>query len=82
MLGGDRLADSIEDRFQISLLAAFYLLDDDQLFSAAYLDRKTAQIDTLIMTENESIILLQEIRTSLISEVVTGKIDVRDEVTA
>ena len=55
---------------------------DEQCVIAAYLDRKTAQIDTLIMTENESIILLQEIRTSLISEVVTGKIDVRDEVTA
>jgi type I restriction enzyme, S subunit len=45
-----------------------------------YLDQKTKQIDTLIEKENKRIELLKEYRQSLISKVVTGKIDVRDEV--
>lgn len=42
------------------------------------LDRKTIQIDIQIGQEKKSIELLQEYRTALISEVVTGKIDVRE----
>jgi type I restriction enzyme, S subunit len=49
---------------------------------AKYLDDETQKIDTLIDKENKRIKLLQEYRKSLISEVVTGKIDVRDEVVA
>ncbi len=45
-----------------------------------HLDRETQKIDTLIEKENQRIDLLREYRQSLISEVVTGKIDVRDEV--
>ena len=45
-----------------------------------YLDRKTKQINNLISTERRKIELLKEYRQSLISEVVTGKIDVRNEV--
>ena len=45
-----------------------------------FLDRKTQQIDELIATEQRKIELLKEYRQSLISEVVTGKIDVRSEV--
>ena len=45
-----------------------------------FLDRKTQQIDELISTEQRKIELLKEYRQSLISEAVTGKIDVRDEV--
>lgn len=41
-----------------------------------FLDRKTAQIDAQVTREQKSIELLKEFRTSLISEVVTGKIDV------
>jgi len=44
-----------------------------------FLDRKTEQIDTLIAAEQRKIELLKEYRQSLISEAVTGKIDVRDE---
>lgn len=44
-----------------------------------FLDRKTQQIDELIATEQRKIELLKEYRQSLISEVVTGKIDVRSE---
>ena len=46
----------------------------------AFLDRKTQQIDELISAERRKIELLKEYRQSLISEVVTGKIDVRNEV--
>ena len=45
-----------------------------------FLDRKTQQIDELIATEQRKIELLKEYRQSLISEAVTGKIDVRNEV--
>ena len=45
-----------------------------------HLDQETKKIDTLIEKENKQIELLKEYRQSLISEVVTGKIDVRNEV--
>ncbi len=50
----------------------------EQLAIAAYLDRKTAQIDTAISGIRQEIALLQEYRQALIFEVVTGKIDVQD----
>ena len=45
-----------------------------------FLDHKTKQIDELIAAEQRKVELLKEYRQSLISEVVTGKIDVRNEV--
>ena len=45
-----------------------------------FLNCKTQQIDELITAERRKIELLKEYRQSLISEVVTGKIDVRNEV--
>ena len=45
-----------------------------------YLDQKTVQTNDLISTEHRKIELLKEYRQSLISEAVTGKIDVRNEV--
>jgi type I restriction enzyme, S subunit len=45
---------------------------------AAFLDHKTAKIDTLIEKQQRLIELAQERRTALISAAVTGKIDVRD----
>ena len=42
------------------------------------LDRKTQQIDELIAAEQRKIELLKEYRQSLISEAVTGRIDVRN----
>ena len=47
---------------------------------ANFLDHKTKQIDELIAAEHRKIELLKEYRQSLISEAVTGKIDVRNEV--
>ena len=52
----------------------------EQTQIADFLVRKPRQIDELIATEQRKIELLKEYRQSLISEVVTGKIDVRDEV--
>ena len=43
-----------------------------------YLDEQTQKIDSNIEKETQRIELLKEYRQSLISEVVTGKIDVRD----
>lgn len=43
-----------------------------------YLDEQTQKIDNTIEKETQRIELLKEYRQSLISEVVTGKIDVRD----
>ncbi len=43
-----------------------------------YLDKETTKIDSTIEKETQRIDLLKEYRQSLISEVVTGKVDVRD----
>ena len=52
----------------------------EQTQIANFLNRKTKQIDELITTEQRKIELLKEYRQSLISEAVTGKIDVRNKV--
>ena len=52
----------------------------EQTQIANFLDHKTEQIDELITTEQRKIEILKEYRQSLISEAVTGKIDVRSEV--
>ena len=54
--------------------------DQEQMQIADLLDHKTEQIDELIAAEQRKIELLKEYRQSLISEAVTGKIDVRSEV--
>ena len=54
--------------------------DSEQRQIADFLNNKTQQIDKLITTEQRKIELLKEYRQSLISEAVTGKIDVRNEV--
>lgn len=52
--------------------------ESEQKAIADYLDAKTAQIDGQITRERRSVELLREYRTALISEAVTGKIDVRN----
>ncbi len=54
------------------------LIEQTQI--ANFLDHKTAQIDELRSNEQRSVELLKEYRQTLISEVVTGKIDIRSEV--
>lgn len=46
---------------------------------AAFLDRETARIDSLVDKTRQSIELLKERRSALIMAAVTGKIDVREE---
>ncbi len=48
----------------------------EQIAIAAFLDRETAKIDTLIQSAEKAITLTQERRSALISAAVTGKIDV------
>ena len=52
-------------------------LSEEQSAIADFLNRKTSQIDELIEKKQYEIVLLQEYRSALISEAVTGKIDVR-----
>ena len=55
-------------------------LSEQQKQIVDYLDQKTQETNELIATEQRKIELLKEYRQSLISEAVTGKIDVRNEV--
>ncbi|MEA4806171.1 hypothetical protein [Acetobacterium wieringae] len=48
----------------------------EQQAIATYLDTKTAQIDQIITTITTQIQTLQELRKTLINDVVTGKIKV------
>jgi type I restriction enzyme S subunit len=50
---------------------------EEQANILAFIDSKTTQLDTQIADTEQEIELLQEYRTALISEAVTGKIDVR-----
>jgi type I restriction enzyme S subunit len=50
----------------------------EQISIVNYLDRQTTKIDALITETQNSIALLKEHRTALISAAVTGKIDVRE----
>ena len=48
----------------------------EQQAIATYLDGKTAQIDSIVVTINSQIDRLRELRKTLINDVVTGKIKV------
>jgi type I restriction enzyme, S subunit len=50
----------------------------EQFQIVSFLDEQTQKIDSTIEKETQRIELLKEYRQSLISEVVTGKVDVRD----
>ncbi len=56
-------------------------LREQELISEA-LDKKTSEMDGVIKKTGDSIKLLKEYRTALISAAVTGKIDVREEVSS
>lgn len=65
---------------EVGMIEITFPAADEQRDIAAFLDSETARIDTLIEKINNSIDLLREYRTALISTAVTGKIDVRKEV--
>ena len=50
----------------------------EQVAIVEYLDRTTAEIDIAVNRAERQIELLNEYRTRLIADVVTGKLDVRD----
>ena len=70
----DKLTQADLDRITIPMPPCL-----EQAQIADFLDHKTKQIDELRANEEQTIKLLKEYRQSLISEVVTGKIDVRGE---
>jgi type I restriction enzyme S subunit len=53
---------------------------DEQRRIVKYLDMRCSQIDTLIAKANEVVATLRECRSALITDAVTGKIDVRESV--
>jgi type I restriction enzyme S subunit len=53
---------------------------EEQHAISCHLDIKISEIDKIITKSHQEIELLKEYKTALISEVVTGKVDVRDEV--
>lgn len=53
---------------------------EEQIEIAEFIDQQTIRIDSLINKMVKEIELLKEYKTALISEVVTGKVDVRNEI--
>ena len=68
-------------RFTLEIISRFRLLAPplpEQRAIAVFLDQQTAKIDNLITKTQRQIDRLSAYRTSLISDAVTGKIDVRN----
>jgi len=63
--------------YRISTLQATLPPQDEQSKIVAYIELKNTKIDTAIIKAEREIELIKEFRTTLISDVVTGKIDVR-----
>ncbi|WP_294369681.1 restriction endonuclease subunit S [uncultured Clostridium sp.] len=51
---------------------------EEQLEIVEYLEAKLSEVDEMISGINKEITLVEELRTKLISDVVTGQVDVRD----
>ena len=69
------------DRNDIHPVASAVPPVPEQRAIAAFLDRETEKIDTLVTKIETAIERLQEYRSALITAAVTGKIDVREEAT-
>jgi type I restriction enzyme, S subunit len=54
--------------------------EDEQIAIVAHIETECSRLDTIIDKFKKQIELFQEYRAKLVSDVVTGKIDVRDEV--
>ena len=71
---------AIQLHFNTSTLANLLVIcpsKHEQAQIVKYIQQKTAEIDTAIQHTQQEIALIQEYRTSLIAQAVTGKIDVR-----
>jgi type I restriction enzyme S subunit len=62
---------------QVSSIPLLWCSIEEQRSIAMHIDRETSRIDTLISHNKREIQLMLEYRTRLISDVVTGKLDVR-----
>jgi type I restriction enzyme, S subunit len=74
---------SAQPKLTQEALMAILVLDppiEEQNQIAKYIEIKTSEIDNIISKTEKEIELLKEYKTALISEVVTGKVDVREEV--
>ena len=68
-------------RFKLDDLKNIYIPNlslIDQNLIATFLDQETSKIDTLVTKQKTLIEKLKEYRSSIISHVVTGKIDIRE----
>ena len=77
--GGSGLASNISQE-AVKDLVVVQPPRSDRWEIAGYLDCETTRIDALIAKVRQAIEHLKEFRTALISAAVTGKIDVREEV--
>jgi type I restriction enzyme S subunit len=68
---------NLDERHYLSNSVATPSLDEQQAI-IEHLECETARIDAVIERSRQEIELMQEYRTRLISDVVTGKLDVRD----
>lgn len=76
-LGGDK-----RDGLNLVMIGGIPIpipLFNEQVLIANFLDNKNFEFDTFIQKSQQEIELLKEYKTALISEVVTGKVDVRNE---
>ncbi len=62
----------------ISLIGIGFPSIDEQNKITDYIENKIREIETLVSKTQQEIELLKEYKTALISEVVTGKVDVRE----
>lgn len=76
---GTKMPRASWDKF-ISLIEIGFPTVDEQNKITDYIENKIREIETLTSKTQQEIELLKEYKTALISEVVTGKVDVRDEV--
>lgn len=72
-------AEGIKRRYLMSMQMCVPPVEEQSTI-AAFLDGETARIAALIAKIRQAIDRLQELRTTLISAAVTGKVDVREEV--
>lgn len=90
VLNNSRIQEQLLLTSQSSAQQAIYLVGvsellipippaNEQPLIIEHIEKETTRIDSIISKSEKEIELLQEYRTALISEVVTGKIDVREE---
>ena len=78
-LSAKSTVDSLRRPMFQNFMVCFGSLDEQKKIIEE-IEFQEARIDTLISKSQQEIELLKEYKTALISEVVTGKVDVREEI--